>query len=232
MTDGKATCSCPDHEIGAHKCKHIFAVEFARTREVMPDGSQKIVETMRVTYSQNWPAYHRSQQHEEERAAELLRALCDGVPQFPTTGKGRPPKPVADMIYAMVMKVFGGMSSRRAQSDLRAAEAKGHVDKAAHYNTVIKYFEDARLTPVLRALVTETAAPLKAVESHFTVDSSGFATNVYTRWYDAKYGREMKRAGWVKAHAMSGALTNVVTALSVTDDGGSDPVEFPGEVVE
>ena len=82
---------------------------------------------------------------EEERTAELLRALCDGIPSFPAAHTGRPAKPASDMVYAMVLKVFGGMSCRRAQSDLRAAESKGHVDKAAHYNTVLKYFEDQDL---------------------------------------------------------------------------------------
>jgi transposase len=225
--DGK-TCSCPDHEINAQKCKHVWAVEFARTREVMPDGTEKTVETMRVTYSQDWPAYHRSQQHEVERAAELLRALCDGIPAFPAARTGRPAKPAAEMVYAMVLKTIGGMSCRRAQSDLRAAEGKGHVDKAAHYNTVLKYMEDPRLTPILKALVTETAAPLKAVESHFAIDSSGFASNMYTRWYDAKYGRMMKKAQWVKTHVMSGVVTNVVTAVSVSDQDGADTREFPG----
>ncbi len=50
---------------------------------------------------------------------------------------------------------------------------------------------------------------LACVESKFAADSTGFGTVTYRRWYDAKYGREMKQAGWVKAHAMIGTTTNI-----------------------
>jgi transposase len=224
----RPSCTCPDHELRAVRCKHMFAVEFARKSVVKPDGTETTVETMRITYSQNWPAYNSAQQHEEERAAQLLRAACDAIPVTPYAGNGRPSKPLSEMVFSMVLKVYGGMSSRRAQSDLRAAVEKGHVDAAPHYNTICKYMEDPRVTPVLERLITQTALPLKAIETSFAVDSSGFASNTYKRWFDAKYGKEMKTTNWVKAHVMSGVVTNVVTAVKMTDERGSDPVQFPG----
>jgi len=63
--------------------------------------------------------------------------------------------------------------------------------------------------------------------SDFAVDSTGFGTSVYRRWFDAKYGREMKESTWVKAHVACGTLTNVVTAVRVTDSGGADCPQLP-----
>jgi transposase len=68
------------------------------------------------------------------------------------------------------------------------------------------------------------------VESKFAVDSTGFGTVTYRRWYDAKYGREMKQAGWIKAHAMVGTTTNVITAIRVTDCDANDSPELPALV--
>jgi hypothetical protein len=56
-------CTCPDHEDGGHKCKHIFAVEFVVSRECNADGSRTVTqtrttrETIQRTYPQNWAAY-------------------------------------------------------------------------------------------------------------------------------------------------------------------------------
>src|SRR5262249_4536311 len=87
-----------------------------------------------------------------------------------------------------------------------------------------------QITPLLKALIEESAAPLAAVETKFAVDSSGFGTVVYRRWFDHRYGREMKEHAWVKAHAMIGATTNVITAINVTDGNVNDSPELPALV--
>src|SRR5262245_58560242 len=54
-------CTCPDHELRGHRCKHIFAVEIVRQREEHADGSETVTETVtiteekRKTYRQQWP---------------------------------------------------------------------------------------------------------------------------------------------------------------------------------
>jgi hypothetical protein len=81
-------------------------------------------------------------------------------------------------------------------------------------------------TPILLALIQETARPLKAVESHFSCDSSGFSSSRFDRWHDHKYGGEKSRRAWVKTHLMCGAKTNVVTAVEISDAG--DAPMLPG----
>jgi len=42
----------------------------------------------------------------------------------------------------------------------------------------------------LTRLITQSSLPLKSVECDFAVDSSGFTTNKFHRWFDHKYGQE------------------------------------------
>jgi hypothetical protein len=112
------TCSCPDHEVRRVKCKHIHAVEFSIRRETRADGTTTVTKTVRVTYTQDWPAYNAAQTHEKERVVELLRGLCDGISQ-PPQGRGRPRLALSDVVFSAVMKVYSTVSGRCAASDLR-----------------------------------------------------------------------------------------------------------------
>lgn len=215
------TCSCPDHEDRGVRCKHIWAVAYFRQEIAFPDGSVLVTE-QRITYSQDWPAYNRAQCEEKDRVQLLLRGLCDGIVQPPRSGRGRPPALLADVVIAAAMKTFGTLSGRRSSSDIRACADKGLVAKAPAYNTLFKYAERPEMAPLLKTLVQEAALPLRALETTFAVDSTGFATNTYSRWFDEKYGGEKKCQRWVKAHAQVGTVTNVITAIEVTESNVGD----------
>src|ERR1051325_5992339 len=49
-----ASCTCPDHEETRIKCKHQWALEFARHQVVEADGSIVEQRTLSITYSQPW----------------------------------------------------------------------------------------------------------------------------------------------------------------------------------
>jgi hypothetical protein len=85
------------------------------------------------------------------------------------------------------------------------------------------------LTPLL-TLLEESAAPFASVESSFAVDATGFGMVTYRYLYDAKYGREMKAARWLKAHAMAGTNANVTTSMRVTESNFNDSPELPALV--
>jgi transposase len=223
------SCSCPDFELRQQPCKHVFAVEYSIARETAPDGTVKVTKTVRLTYAQNWPAYNAAQTNEKARVAELLRALCDGVVQ-PPQGRGRPRLPLSDVLFGAVMKIYGTMSARRSATDLRESAAKGHVAAAPHYNSILRGLESPALTPILKAMIEESALPLRAVESDFAVDSSGFSTCTYIRWFDEKYGKERSEKEWLKCHLMVGVKTNVVTSVEVTDPRANDCPQFAGLV--
>ena len=73
------------------------------------------------------------------------------------------------------------------------------------------------MTEVLSGLVKVSALPLKAVEVDFAVDSTGFTTTRFERWFDHKWGKERSKREWVKLHAMTGVRTNVVTSVEISD---------------
>ena len=228
-----ATCTCPDFELRRCKCKHQWAIEISQTIETAADGSQVVTESIKVTrktYSQDWPNYNAAQCEEKSTVQALLRGLCDGIQTPAHTGRGPKPALLSDAIFGMTMKVYSTMSARRATTDLEASADAGHMTKAPRYNTLFDYFEKKELTPILVRLIEQSAAPLASVETSFAVDSTGFSTSVYRRWFDAKYGKEMQEAVWLKAHAMVGTTTNVVTAVKVTDSNGADSPQLPGLV--
>jgi hypothetical protein len=200
-----AKCTCPDFELRGLRCKHQWAVEFSIKVETAADGQQVVTERIKVTrktYPQaSWSKYHQAQCAEKATAQVLLRALCDGIVTPPHPGRGPKPTSLSDAVYAMVTKVYTTVSGRRATTDIEACAAGGHMTKAPRYNTTFDYFAKPELTALLTTLVEESAAPLASVESKFAADATGFSTVNFRRWYDAKYGKEMKEREWIKVHA-------------------------------
>lgn len=141
--------------------------------------------------------------------------------------KGRPRLPLADVAFAAMLKVYSTVSGRRAAGYMSDQLAKGYVSKAPHYNSVFNYLDDPQLTPILKMLVEESASPLKAIETDFAVDASGFSTSHFERWYDAKYGKMMSQHGWIKVHLMCGVKTNVVTSVEVSGGSVNDSPFLP-----
>jgi transposase len=221
-------CDCPDFELRGVACKHVFAVEMTVKREYGPDG-EVVAQEIKVTYTQNWSAYNAAQTQEKDRFMPMLADLCSTIPQ-PPQGRGRPRLPMSDMAFEAVSRVYSGLSARRFDSDVRESHDKGLTDSDPHFNSVLRYLRSPEMTPVLKELVTISALPLKAVESDFAVDSTGFTTSRFVRWYDHKWGKEQTKREWVKLHAMTGVRTNVVTSVEITDYRGADYNQFPALV--
>ena len=198
--DGEPFCTCLDFERRQQPCKHIYAVQVFIQREEKKDGAAGKTKAIRVTYSQNWRAYNDAQTKEKEHFMHLLRELCDTVPQ-PPHKKGRPRLPLSDMLFSAGLKVYSGMSGRRAMTDIRNARAAGLLNKVPSFTSIFRYLENPELTPLLKTLIEQSALPLGSLETKFAVDSSGFSTSVYNRWFDYKWGKIRKEARWVKAHA-------------------------------
>ncbi|HEX3463875.1 MAG TPA: SWIM zinc finger family protein [Candidatus Elarobacter sp.] len=136
-----AECSCPDYEDRRERCKHVYAVEYTIRRE---RDAETVTETMRVTYRQQWPAYNAAQTHEKEHVA-ALRELCSAI-DSPVQKRGGPHIPLSDAVFCAAMKVYAGMSARRAISDLRDLGERGFLEKVPHYNSMINGLENPDLT--------------------------------------------------------------------------------------
>lgn len=224
---GPDECACPDFQTNKQKCKHIYAVEYMLQRENgKPTPLTEAVLPLRAKqYTQNWPAYRLAQINEKAKLQQLLYELCSGIDE-PIQTMGRTRVPMSDMIFASAYKVYSQMSSRRFMSDLKEAHLRRYISKLPCYNTVNNYIVMAELTPYLQWLIIQSSLPLKAVETEFAVDSSGFSTCQYVRWFDEKYGKEQSEKDWVKAHICCGVKTNIVTAVEVGGAFSADHNHF------
>jgi transposase len=226
------TCSCPDCSESGFRCKHQYAVEFVLKREFGTNGT--ITETRSITFAEkktypvNQAAWDAAQVNEKDEFQRLLHALCKDIPQPPRPQgqTGRYPTLFSDSVFAFVFKVYSTISMRRFMSDLRAAHEKGYMIKPIHFASVAHYMENPECTPILQDLIVKSALPLKAIESDFAVDSSGFSTSRFVRWFDHKYGVERTGHDWVKVHLMCGVKTNVVTAVEIHERSAADAPLF------
>jgi len=228
MNEEQPQCTCRDYEFRNDKCKHIFAVEYTIEREQDADGQTVVTETVKVvrkTYMQNWPAYNAAQTHEKSELQALLYELCQGIEE-PEQQRGRPRLSLADTIFSSVFKIYSTVSGRRFATDLREAHAKGFLTRLPHYNSVFRYLESEALTPYLYRLIEISSLPLRSVETDFAVDSSGFSTGQFMRWFDVKYGKKEDRRMWLKAHVMCGVKTNIVTSVEISDGYSNDYHHF------
>ncbi len=226
LDHGHPFCTCPDFEKRQQPCKHIHAVEYVAQRETKPDGSETVTRSMKITCTQEWATYDEAQMHEQERFVILLRDLCNGIPQ-PEYRFGRPRLPLADVVFGVTYRAYTTMSGRRFMSNLREAETKELVVKAPSFASNARYLENPKLTPLLKTLIEQSASPLRAVETDFAVDSSGFSTTTYARWFDHKYGKQRIKQTWVKTHLMCGVTTHIVTSVEATPYESADTTQLP-----
>jgi hypothetical protein len=230
------TCTCLDHKEGGFTCKHYFAASIVHKRDVLPDGT--VIETKQVTmtekkvYKQDWRAYNLAQSTEAHRFQELLFDLTRGVPELPTKRTGRRPHSTKDSLFTMVLKVYGTLSARRTTCEFKEAFGDGYTDKSLSGLKVCQFFENPAFTPILKSLIAYSARPLRAVETSFAVDSSGFGSNKFERWFDHKYGITRQRCVWVKTHLACGTKTNIVTAVRILDKDANDSPQFAPLVKE
>jgi transposase len=194
-----------------------------------PEGGAISLIQSPVSYSQDWVAYNEAQTNEKLLFLQLLGELTSQVPKQARTGAGRPPADLGEMIFACCMKIYLNFSSRRTESDLKMAEQLEYLGHTPHFNTILKYLNDPSLTGVLTKLVEFSALPLKQLEDKFAVDSTGFSTSVFARWYGTSRKNEEQRT-YVKAHVMCGVKTNVITSIEVTPGTVSDFNMFPALV--
>jgi transposase len=229
------SCDCDDFQLRQKACKHVLAATIVRDRDENAPPAPALpavpVKAPRKTYKQDWPNYNAAQVNERRHFQALLADLCRTVPEPPRKpGPGRKPLPVADALFAAVFKVYSTLSARRFSGDLEEARERGYIDCLPHFNSVLNVLENPLVTPILADLIRRSALPLREVETEFAVDSSGFCTSRFTRWYDVKYGVVRQKADWVKAHIACGVKTHVVTAVVILDKDAGDVTQFPGLV--
>lgn len=221
-------CDCDDFQLHRQACKHVIAAQIVCAREY--GGKAPSISTdavpLRPSYKQDWPRYNLAQQTEKHRFRVLLFDLCQGLVDPPQPAVGRRRTAMADMVFACALKVYTTLSTRRFACDLRDAHELGYLSGLMNSMSVCSYLQNDLLTPVLKESIIRSSLPLRAVETDFAPDSSGFSTSRFVRWFDEKYGVDRSEHDWVKAHIMTGVKTNVVTAIEIHDRNAADSPQF------
>jgi transposase len=225
---GAESCTCDDFATTSRHCKHIIACQLVEERDGKRPAPPIDTNTIpkKASGPQVWPLYNLAQQTEKDRFQELLSDLLQGVEEPPQAATGRKRTTLRDMIFASALKVFTGFSSRRFACDLRDAHKRKRLSKLMNSMSVSHYLENEALTPALVQLIERSALPLRGVEQTFAPDSTGFSTSRFVRWYDEKYGCERSGRSFVKAHAMTGTKTNIVTAVIIEGQNAHDSPMF------
>lgn len=229
------SCDCADFELRQPlPCKHILAVQMMLEREKngepLPEPLEVPPRPKRPTYRQDWPNYNLAQTNEKDHFQALLSDLCRNVPDLPAAKTGRKRIPLADALFSAVFKVYSTLSTRRFMCDLEEAHRRGHVGLVPHFNSILNCLENPDVTPILFGLIQQSALPLCEVETDFAVDSSGFLTCRYIRWFDVKYGSTKQQQEWVKVHIISGVRTNIIAGVEILDKRANDSPQLPALV--
>lgn len=226
------SCTCEDFQLTNKPCKHVIAARLVRERDGIEDAAPIEIESVpkKPTYKQIWPAYNAAQTNEKDHFQDLLADLCAAIPEPPRKGGskgGRPPASLRDALFTCVFKVYSTFSARRFASDMREAFRRGHLTEELSCDIAWKYLRKPEVTPILHELVVRSSLPLRSVDVDFAIDSSGFGTNKFERWFDEKYGVTRSKAEWVKIHLCCGTKTNVVTAVVIGDKNLGDCPQLP-----
>lgn len=180
-----------------------------------------------IIYSQDWTAYNKTQTSEFSMFQDILIELLDSlIDTKKPLRQGRPFNDFKEMIFCCIMRTYYGKSSRRSVSFLDYAIAKGYISKKPHFNTVLNYFKDESITPILKYLIEKSGSPLKNVENDFAVDSSGFSTSLFGRWLDIRIQSPGMKRIWKKAHVTSGVRSNIITSIEITPGFYADSPQF------
>ena len=173
-----------------------------------------------------WAAYNDAQMREKLLFLDILEDLCSRLPEAENGKVGRPKASTREMAFCMVAKLYESLSSRRVSSDLTIAMQRGHISKVPHFNTILKYFNEPAMAPLLTDLIRLSALPLKDFETTFAVDASGLSSAFYSRWLDERI-KSVREHEWIKIHVICGVKSNIITAIEVTDGHSNDSPHFP-----
>lgn len=218
------SCSCKDFSSRfGEPCKHVLAVgELLRPTEGPSIRPKK-------RYRQNEAAFDAGQTKEMRMVDQMLRDVLGGVEDLPRLPgePGRPPVPLRDALYCAVLKVYSGLSARRASGVWEDVHDRGLLGEVPSYRLASRLLNRPEVTPILYRLLSLSAMPIAGLEDGGVVapDSTGIQTTSFGAWREAKHGEKRLRK-WLKVHAMVGTKTHAVLRAVVTDADAGDSPQF------
>ncbi|HLF15884.1 MAG TPA: transposase [Candidatus Thermoplasmatota archaeon] len=177
--------------------------------------------------SRDWRTYNLAQTSEVRLFNGFLWDLLQVIPEPPYQGNGRPRTPLREALFCALKQAHTGFTGRRNEGFIDDAVEAGLLTRTPHFNTTSKLLNEPRTEAILRRLVQLSATPLAAIEQDFAIDSTAFRTSNLGSYQHTKHReRERPRTTWVKLHACTGVITNIVTDCVATDQYDADVTRF------
>ena len=201
---------------------------YHRHAVAIPVGENIMSEAVRPPIRKTGALQRRAVRGEGDRAGAPARTLRRD-PEAPQPGRGRPRIPLKDAVYCVTMKVYGTMSGRRATTDLRTCEEQGHVRSCARLQLD---FPLRRAGRSAAALADARRGVREAVRRRSSEPSR--RTRLASRRRHTSDGSTTRTArieacsAGSSCHAMIGTITNVITAVDVTEGHVNDSPMFEG----
>lgn len=226
--DGAFQCRCKDFAgRGGEPCKHIFAVMnlgLGAAAKLLSVPERKV----RKQYAQH-PTYTKGQTEEMRLLDSLLRELVGEVYDFPRAPglPGPAPTPIRDDLYCAILKVYSGLSGRRACGVYANVADRGLLGRPPSFAVASNLLTRHEVTPILYRLLSLSAVPLAGLEDGGAVapDSTGVQTTSFGGWREEKHGEKRERR-WLKVHAMVGTKTHVIIRAFVGEANSADSPQF------
>jgi hypothetical protein len=136
----------------------------------------------------------------------VRRTTSPGSPGLP----GPAPTSIQDDLYCAILKVYSGLSGRRACGVYANVADRGLLSRAPSFAVASNLLRRPEVTPILYRLLQLSALPLAGLEDGGAVapDSTGIQTTSFGGWREEKHG-EKREKRWLKVHAMVGTKTHV-----------------------
>ena len=182
----------------------------------------------KITYSQDWASYDKAKTNQDEMFKHLIRDLLFlTINEDKPKTKGRPSYSTEDKIFCMAVKIFYRSDLRKTVSILKELKRLGYIQKVPCFRSIDNFFNDTSLNKILDKLILLSSMPLSQLEDTCAIDSTGFSTCRFERWFNYKWGKhEGKERVWKKAHATLGCKTNVFLSVEVTNKNVADVSMF------
>lgn len=180
----------------------------------------------------NWTAYTLAQKNNKQFLMQKLYEMLDEIEIKEKACMGRPQANLKGIVYALALKSYTRVSSRRLHSDLIEVQKAKQIESVPKYSTLMKYLGSEEVTTILEALIRSSNAPLEGIPINCASDSSGFSTTTFSPWYDARVGKEIDKRDFVKVHITIDVKTHIIVSVIVTPWNGADSPQFAPMVNE
>lgn len=191
---------------------------------------QQLMLPVKKKYTQEWAKYNLAKTNEKRLFIEMLHDLSKLIKE-PEYKFGRPPVPIKDLFFCAGLKLYSNYSGRKAVSDYQLSLKSGYITKAPHFNTLKDFFNCDATYDLLQRMLVVSALPLKKLEDHYSLDSSGFGSYSRERWNRIKWTNKQNHRNYLKGHILIGTKTNIICECEVTPGNFSDVRQAPNIIM-